>query len=77
MTNVLIGLIGVCGLVVCMFALLMRYNIPIGFLKEFEKKYRESIKTRDKELEEEKLNRELRKMKDIEKKEKVFPSFHL
>ena len=38
------------------------YSIPNAFLKEFEKACHETIKKRDKELEEkEKLNKELRK----------------
>lgn len=54
------SLIGLCifGLIIALLAL---YNMPRDFLTEFEKNCLETIEKRDKELEEEELNRTLRK----------------
>ena len=50
------------GIVGIIIGLSVLYSMPSAFLKEFEKSCHETIKKRDKELEEkEKLNRELRK----------------
>lgn len=59
MKEILLVILCIVGIII---ALSVLYSIPSAFLKEFEKSCHESIKKRDKELEEkEKLNRELRK----------------
>ena len=51
----------ILGVIAFIISLTLLYSIPSAFLKEFEKSCHESIKKRDKDLEEEKLNKELRK----------------
>ena len=57
--EILLMVLCVVGIIIALYVL---YSMPSAFLKEFEKACHETIKKRDKELEEkEKLNRELRK----------------
>lgn len=59
MNEVILVVLCIIGTII---ALSVLYSMPSAFLKEFEKSCHETIKKRDKELEEkEKLNRELRK----------------
>ena len=52
----------ILGIIAFIISLALLYSMPSAFLNEFEKSSLESIKKRDKELEEkEKLNKELRK----------------
>ena len=55
-------ILGILGIIAFIISLALLYSMPSAFLKEFEKSCLESIKKRDKELEEkEKINKELRK----------------
>ena len=59
MNEVILVILSIVGIIIGLSVL---YSMPSAFLKEFEKSCHETIKKRDKELEEkEKLNRELRK----------------
>lgn len=60
MNDIVLIIISIVGIFISLFVL---YSMPKDFLKEFEKSCHETIKKRDKELEEkEKFNKKLKKI---------------